>query len=556
MSDPKTKLPTGGEALCTALVENGADTLFAIPGIQLDWAVDALSQRPDISVFVPRHEQSVSYMADGYARVTGRPGVGMVVPGPGMLNATAGLSTAYACNSPVVFLVGQIHSQAIGKGYGNLHEIPDQSGVLRGLSKSHELVMDAGRIPGAVSRAFNSAMAGRRRPATVEVPFDMLMARSAPNAPAAEASGAPGTNIDPQAIEKAAKLLDGAEFPVIYIGGGAMDAGAEILALAERMGAAVIASDNGRGAIPDSAPLSFTSLAGRPLFSRADVVLVVGSRFMDIMTPEPSWPQDSKTYIYLNIDPTDMTSPRKAAVEIEADAAIGARALAEAVSPRTVLDTATATRIKRWAQDQIEATGTLWHYVKALRDALPDDGIFVNELTQVGYFARIAFECRQPRTIIGPGYQGTLGYSFPTALGAAVGGAGRRVFSITGDGGFGWSMQELATARRYNLPVTLVVFNDGHYGNVRSIQSSTFGRNYITELSNPDFAQLASAFGIDFTRATSPAELEAALSQSVQTDGPVLLEVPVGKLASPWPFLRLRPMGGGTDVNYDNLFVK
>lgn len=551
MSAPDARQPTGGEALCTALVENGADTLFAIPGIQLDWAVDALSARPEISVFVPRHEQSVSYMADGYARVTGRPGVGIVVPGPGMLNATAGLSTAYACNSPMVFLVGQIHSRAIGKGYGNLHEIPDQSGVLKGLSKSHELVMDAARIPGAIRRAFDSAMAGRRRPTTVELPYDMLMARTAPDA--FEPVPALPSSPDPRAVGQAAQLLDNAAFPVIYIGGGAIDAGVEILALARRMGAPIIASDNGRDATPSTDPLSFNALAGRPLFSRADVVLVIGSRFMDVMTPEPSWPQDGKTFIYLNIDPADMASPRKPSVEILADAAVGARALEAAVAPRTVLDAATGARIKRWAQDQIEATGTLWHYVSALRSALPDDGILVNELTQAGYLSRIAFECRQPRTLIGPGYQGTLGYGFPTALGAAVGGAGRRVFSITGDGGFGWSIQELATARRYNLPVTLVVFNDGHYGNVRSIQSSTFGRNYITELSNPDFLDLARAFGIDFARATTPAELEAVLAESVTTQGPFMVEVPVGKMASPWPLLRLQPMGGGAAASYDDL---
>lgn len=544
---------TGGEALVAALQANGTDSLFAIPGIQLDWAVDALAGAPEFKVYVPRHEQTVSYMADGYARVTGRPGVGMVVPGPGMLNATAGLSTAYACNSPVVMMVGQIHSGAIGKGYGNLHEIPDQSGVLRGLTKSQELVLDRDRVAGAIDDSFAAAMSGRRRPTAVEIPYDILMTR----ADAARANGgaaAPVDAPDSALIDKVAALIDEAGFPVIYIGGGAMDAGAEIEALAERLGAPIVASDNGRGAVPDSHPLSFNSLAGRPIFDRADLVLVIGSRFMDIMTPDPSWPQDGKTFVYINIDPADLGGARKGAVEIVADAGAAAAALTASVARREILSTEQAAGIKAWAKAKITATGVLWDYVDALRTALPDDGILVNELTQVGYLSRIAFECRAPRTLIGPGYQGTLGYGFPTALGAAVGGAGRRVVSITGDGGFGWGLQELATARRYNLPVTLVVFNDGHYGNVKSIQFNTFGRNYITELANPRFEDLARAFDLDFARAETPAQLGALVAESATSDGPLMIEAPVGPMASPWPLLRLKPMGGGADESYDHLF--
>lgn len=543
---------TGGEALVAALAAHGADTLFAVPGIQLDWAVDALGGRRDISVYVPRHEQSVSYMADGYARVSGRPGIGMVVPGPGILNATAGLSTAYACNAPLVFLVGQIHSQAIGKAYGNLHEIADQSGVLRGLTKFHELVMTRDRIAGAVAGAFSSAMAGRRRPAAVEIPYDLLSASGDLSVTIEEPS--PSAQPDATLVERAAELIGQADFPIIYIGGGAMDAGAEISALAEKLGAPVVSSDNGRGAIPDAHPLMFNALAGRPLFSKADLVLVIGSRFMDILTPETSWPQEGKTFIYLNVDPVDLGGPRKGVVNIQADAAAGAQALIAACARRQGIGAEQARRIKQWAQAQIEATGDLWQFVSALRDALPDDGVFVNELTQVGYLSRIAFETRQPRTLIGPGYQGTLGYGFPTALGAAVGAQGRRVFSISGDGGFGWSIQELATAKRYDLPVTLIVFNDGHYGNVKSIQTSTFGRNYITELANPQFEDLARAFGLPFARAADPSKLRGILGENRTSNGPLLVEVPVGEMASPWPLLRLRPMGGGLHVDCNDLF--
>jgi acetolactate synthase-1/2/3 large subunit len=181
-----------------------------------------------------------------------------------------------------------------------------------------------------------------------------------------------------------------------------------------------------------------------------------------------------------------------------------------------------------------------------MRAALPDDGIFVNELTQVGYLSRIAFPIYSPNTYIGPTYQGTLGYGFPTALGAAVGGEGRRVLSITGDGGFGWNLQELATARKYNLPVTLVVFNDGYFGNVRAIQKRVFGseKEFAVRLENPDFLTLAAAFRVPAVRADSPAALQAAVTDSLRENGPVLIEVPVGEMPSPWPLLRLQPMPG------------
>jgi acetolactate synthase-1/2/3 large subunit len=216
------------------------------------------------------------------------------------------------------------------------------------------------------------------------------------------------------------------------------------------------------------------------------------------------------------------------------------------VKKRTVLSHGDAQRVKAWASAQIDQVEPQASFIRALRNALPDDGIFVNELTQVGYLARIAYPVYAPHTYIGPGYQGTLGYGFPVALGAAVGGRGKRVVSITGDGGFGWNMQELATAKRYKLPVTLIVFNDGHYGNVRAIQARTFGAEVAVELTNPDFQLLASAFGVPYVRADSPDALFSALQTANTEPGPVFIEVKVGVVPSPWHLLRLQPMQGAT----------
>lgn len=543
---------TGGEALLDELRAQDVDTVFLIPGIQLDWAVDPLGQADDIRMIVPRHEQSVSYMADGFARVTGNPGVGMVVPGPGMLNAGAGLSTAYACNSPVVMIVGQIHSASIGNNFGNLHELRDQSAVLSGITKHNQLVSDRTGLPSAMTAAFSSAVSGRAGPVSVEIPFDVLIEKAAPQpATAVPDNGAAQQVPDPSTLAQIAALINDADFPVVYIGGGTRGASAQVRRFADETGLAVVNSDNARGVLPDSHPMSFTALEGRPLFEKADVVVVIGSRFMEAMSPQPSWTQAGKKWVYVNVDPTHFTAPRQPDIALEGDAGDVLDALSPLVDREPCLGGAQSRRVKAWARKKIADLGDIAAYSDALRAALPDDGIFVNELTQVGYLARVSFPVEDPATYIGPGYQGTLGYAYPTGLGAAAGAGGKRVYVISGDGGFGWSTQELATAMRYDLPVTLIVFNDGHFGNVRAIQKRVFGREAATELRNPDFAKLADAYGMPFFKADSPGDLEEALRQTNALNGPAFVEVPVGEMASPWPLLRLTPMPGTGDGGAD-----
>lgn len=544
-----TALPTtGGEALVDRLVAHGVRDLFMIPGIQLDWAVDALRRRSDeIALFVPRHEQSTAYMADGYYRASGAIGAAMVVPGPGVLNAGAALATAYASNSKVLFIAGQIHSSAIGRGCGLLHEIADQTGFIAGLTKWHARVPSADAIAGTVDQAFAALAGGRPRPVGVEIPHDYL------STTVAQATTTPATEpaapaVDARAIDAAAALLDGARLPVLYVGGGGLGDGAPaaIRALAEKLGAPVVMSDNGRGALDDRHPMAMNTLAGRALLQHADVVAVVGSRFIDGLVPAPAWPAGRIRWIHVNLDASDVGPPRTPEIAIVGDAAVVLPMLTDRVRARVALGNDDASRVKAWARAQIEQVAPQAAYVAAIRDAMADDDLFVNELTQIGYLARIALPVYGPRTYIGPGYQGTLGYGFPVALGAAVGGGGRRVVSITGDGGFGWNLQELATARRYRLPVTLVVFNDGHYGNVRAIQKREFGAEVAVELTNPDFGLLANAFGVPFEAVDTPDALRGAIAAARSAAGPVMIEVRVGEMPSPWHLLRLQPMKGAT----------
>lgn len=534
---------TGGQALAQQLVREGITDVFGIPGVQLDWAVDGLRQVGNrISYVVPRHEQTAAYMADGYARTTGKIGTCMVVPGPGLLNAMAGLATAYACNSRVLAIVGNIHSSGLGKGWGLLHEVPRQSEILGTVTKWQAQARSPKQIPGLIGEAVRQLHSGRPQPVGVEIAFDVLSATDDVELAQPDANEDGRVRPDARAIEQAAAMLSGAKLPVIYVGGGALaaHASAALAALAEKLQAPVVLSENGRGALSDRHPLALTALAGRAVFAHADVALIVGSRFADTQNGSPSWLGDNLKYIWLNIDPQAWTPPRHADVAIEADAALGLAALAAALPqarPSRDLDLAKA---RAWAEGLLQRNvPDLMGWIRALRAALPDDGIFVNELTQVGYQTRSGFPVYAPGTYITPGYQGTLGYGFPTALGAAYGNPGRAVVCITGDGGFGWGLSELATVGKYGLKPAVVVFNDGHFGNVRRTQVEEFGGVYGTDLHNPHFDRLAAAFDVGYARVDTPAELEKALKRSLGA-APILIEARVGDLPSPWPYIRLR----------------
>lgn len=544
---------TGGEALVQQLAQEGATQVFGIPGVQLDWAVDALRKAENqIRFIVPRHEQATSYMADGFARTTGKPGVCMVVPGPGVLNAAAGLSTAYACNSPVLCIAGHIHSNGIGRGYGALHEIKDQGAVLDQVTKWRGRANSPEEVPGLVRRAYAEMRSGRPAPVAVEVPYNVLAASADVELAATPAEEDGRLKPDEAQIKRLAAVLAAAAFPVIYVGGGVLSTagGAALVRLAEKLGAPVVMSENGRGAISDRHPLAFSTLSGRALLPHADVLLVAGSRFMETRGPFPAWDKQDTKYIYINTDSRAGIEPRMPGMVLTADAGLAMAELADELPStwpvhRRRLEPARAQQLRAWAQAQIDAIEPQASYVRALRSAIPEDGVFVNELTQVGYFARVAYPVYGPGTIIGPGYQGTLGYGFPTGLGAAAGNPGRVVVSITGDGGFGWTLQELATASKYKLNHITVVFADGHFGNVRGLQEEQFGQAYCSDLNNPDFVAMARAFGVSATQVRDAQGLEGALKEAIRAGGPHLIEAAVGRMPSPWGLLRLKAPGAG-----------
>jgi len=527
---------SGGEAIVDALVRNGVDTAFGIPGVQLDPLFAALHDAQNqIRVIHTRHEQGAGYMALGYAQATGRVGTAIVVPGPGLLNASAAISTGYALNAKMMCVVGQIPSALIGRGTGQLHELPDQLAIARGLTKFAARMDTPGDAPATIAEAFRQLHTGRPRPVHVEMAMDIMKAEGEVtplDAPESYERAAP----DPDLVAAAAKLLGEAKNPLIFAGGGAVDAGVALQALAETLQAPVVMSRGALGALDSRHPLALTPPHGPVLWKDADVVLGVGTRLVPMV---PAWgTDDGLKFIRLDIDAEEMSRSHTPDVAIQADASLGLAALCDAVPGynATRADrTDEILALKAELQREFDRLDPQVPILGAIRRALPEDGIFVEELTQPGYVARMAFPVYRPRTYINPGYQGTLGYASPTAMGAKVGMPDRKVLAISGDGGFLFNVQELATAAQHGIDIVLVVFNDGAFGNVKRFQQQMFdGKELAVELKNPDFMKLADAFGVQGFRVKTPAELERAIGEGFATPGPTLIEYPIGEVPDPW----------------------
>jgi acetolactate synthase-1/2/3 large subunit len=526
---------TGGQALVASLRQEGVNTVFGLPGVQLDYAFDALYEARDaIRLIHPRHEQATCYMADGYARSTGTVGCFIVVPGPGVLNAAGALSTAFAVNSPVLCITGQIQSDLIGIGRGVLHEIDDQLGMLRHVTKWNARAMTPNEVPVVVHEAFRQLRSGRPRPVEIEIPPDVLQLQASvdlgqPLAPERSAG-------DPALLERAAEVLGRAERPLILAGGGvqAAEGWDELRELAELLEAPVAMSTNGRGLLSDRHPLATLSLALPALLPGADAVLAVGTRLLGAGSAPPLPPSGSAPLIRIDADPAQLNRTAPATIGIAADARPALAELARRVRRHNRVRTSRRDEmegIKRTLTEQLNLGQPQSALGLAMRAALPDDAIVVDESCQVGYWSRSGMPVYRPRTYLTSGYQGTLGWGFPTALGAKVGNPDRAVISFNGDGGFMFNVQELATAVQHNIAVPIVVFDDGAFGNVLRTQRESFGGRVIaTELRNPSFVRLAEVFGMPGVRAETPEALTGTLREALTHDGPVMIEVPVGPM--------------------------
>ncbi|WP_295848736.1 thiamine pyrophosphate-dependent enzyme [Tardiphaga sp.] len=531
---------TGGEAIAQGLVAHGVDTVFGLPGAQIYGLFDAFHQA-DLRVIGARHEQACGYMAYGYARASGKPGVFSVVPGPGVLNAGAAMLTAFGGNEPVLCLTGQVPTAFLGQGRGHLHEMPDQLATLRSFVKWADRVEHPGDAPAKVSRAFQEMLSGRRGPVALEMPWDIFTQRADVNA-SQPFDRLPPSPPDSARIKAAAALIGASKNPMIFVGSGAFDASGEILELAELIDAPVVAFRSGRGIVSNAHELGLTMAAAYHLWPRTDLIIGIGTRMELPLWRWPYRPQGQQS-VRIDIDAVEMRR-FNADVAVVADAQAGTSELLASVRKVGVTKSTGRRQGLRdasaRAKHEIQSVQPQMAYLDILREILPDNAIVTDELSQVGFASWYGFPVYQPRTFLTSGYQGTLGSGFPTALGAKVAFPDRPVVAITGDGGFMFAVQELATAVQYGIGVVTLLFNNNAYGNVRRDQLQAFdGRVVAADLVNPDFVRLAESFGVGAARVTSPDNFRPALEQALANGGPylIVIEVPRDSETSPWAFI-------------------
>ncbi len=535
---------SGGEALVRSLAREGVEVVFGIPGIQTYGVSAALRDEPGIRMITTRHEQASTYMADGYARASGKPGVALVVPGTGVYNAASGLATAYSRSSQVLLIAGQIPRGAIGKNLGGVHEILDQADVVRPVTKWRGQVLTPRDVPDAVSEAFRQLRTGRPRPVYIELPPEAVVEKD--EVTLLDPTPVARTVPSPSQLQSAAQVIADARLPLIFAGGGVARSNAEqaLVDLVEATNIPVITSGGGKGAIPDSHPLCYGSCVTpegevqemNQLFGvmqSADVVIGIGSRF-SLGNPAG----EASTLININIDDTELTRVQANTIPLHGDAKATIQALiphlaaAKAGDRPSPADAVAAAR-RLIAYFDIREQEPQYPVLEALQRGAPDDAFIVWGVTQFGYYARTHYQVNHPKTFIDSGYSFNLGYSFPTALGVKVAQPDRPVLCVVGDGGFMFNSSELSTAIKYGINVVTVVFRNDSYGNVARDLDEFFGGTYESDLANPDFVAFAESFGAVGMRADDPLDLETLIPSALERQAPVIIDVPIGHIPLP-----------------------
>jgi thiamine pyrophosphate-dependent acetolactate synthase large subunit-like protein len=532
---------TGGEWVVEALVAEGVRHVFGLPGIHNLAIYDGLLRAPALTHVLTRHEQGAAFMADGYARASGRPGVVLVTTGPGATNTLTPLAESYAGSQPVLVLMSDVPHALIGRDLGALHEVPNQIACFRPVTRWAETILEARDIPGAVQGAFHLFRTGRPGPIALSLPTDLLTARveAAVRPPATDRR----PPCDVRLIAAATERLAQARRPLIVAGGGvvAAEAGAELQALATRLGAPVITTVMGRGSLAETDPLWLGVLpnkrATQAALEAADVILAVGCRFAHRSTHGLLLNlalRPDQALLHLDLDPTVIGRVYAPALGIVGDARDGLAGFllalgsgpAESEWDWTALASA---RAARWPRQTAEVDQLL----RVLRHALAPDAIVVCDQTGLNYWMEWHFPVYAPRTFLYPVGSATLGYAVPAAIGAKIAHPERQVVAVAGDGGFLFSVNELATAVKYRLPIVFVVLNDQRYGAIKWLQEAIFGRWGETDLANPDFPALARAFGAEGWRVAEMDALPGALARALDHAGPTLVEIPLA-VDPPW----------------------
>ena len=532
---------TGAEALIESLSRLGVEVVFGIPGVQIMELLDTFYRTRKVRWITTRHEQTAAYMAFGYARSTGKEGVAMAVPGPGVLNTCAAIGTAYAASTPVLLLAGQIDRPNLGKNQGILHEVTEQLEVFHPITKWNKRIMEVTDIAPSLQTAMQKLRTGRPRPVEVEIPFDLWAIKSEVNFNKIESETT--RPVDRTKIRKAAMMLAAAEYPMIWAGGGVITGNAteKLRQLAEQLNSPVVMTPEGKGAISENHPLASgnVNFNSNIIMSMADVIICLGSRFLPRQPLRPR--AAGLKVIQIDIDDEEVGRNWPVELGIVADVRSALEALIEELpeSKKSQWKTSEIRKLKADFMKKIEEAAPIQTKIlRDIRDELKEDAILVSGVTNLGYWSQLIYPAYRPRTFITSSYFVTLGYAFPTALGAKVGNPDKQVVALSGDGGFLFAVGDLSTAVQQGLNVVTIIFNDGIYGATYRIQQARYeNRIFGTELYNPDFVALTESFGGRGIKLSDHTELKGALHSALKEKGPVVIEVPVPNMVLPWEVL-------------------
>ena len=556
---------TGAQALIKGLEQENVEVMFGLPGGCILPAYDPLI-KSSIRHILVRHEQGAGHMAEGYAHVTGRPGVAMVTSGPAATNLVTPLCDAYMDSIPMVAITGQVPTSAIGT---DAFQECDTVGITRSITKHNELVMSADDLPMAIRQAFHIATTGRPGPVLIDVPKDVLQNMMTWHWPTDDEviDSLPGykptTKGHPRMIKEAAKLILESKQPILYVGGGVLKArAAEALReLAELMNIPVVTTLMARGAFPDNHPLCLgmpgmhgTATAVTAM-QRADLLIALGSRFDDRVTGKVSGFAPDAKIIHVDIDPAEQGKVRKPDVPIVGDCRLVIEemivALRDLMAGGTVQADISAwrSRVNGWkenfplAYEPSEPGAALkpQFCLEKLRDASPEGTILVSGVGQHQMWSSQFWQFNEPYTWVNSGGLGTMGFSVPAAIGAKVGRPDKTVWAIDGDGCFQMTSQELITAAVEQIPVKIGILNNSNLGMVRQWQEMFYDNRYSQvhfSESVPDYVKMSEAMGCVGIRVESPEEVESAIDKANSiNDRPVVVEFRVAPTEQVFPMV-------------------
>jgi acetolactate synthase-1/2/3 large subunit len=517
-----------GEAVIDLLArEYGLDTVFGIPGVHNIELYRGL-HRSGIRAVSPRHEQGAGFMADGWSVVTGRPGVCTLISGPGLTNALTPIAQAFHDSRPMLVLAATTPTNALGRRFGPLHDLDDQAAVARTVTAFSETVLHPDEVPELVSMAFDVFRSARPRPVHLAFPTDVLEMESEPFRVFPSSGRRPKPT--PAAVDAAVEVLRSSAAAMVVAGGGAIDAGAELVAVAELLDSPVVLTGNAKGVLPSSHPLCVGNALVVPAVQRAleaaDVVLVVGSELSDADLYNGGHAlQFQGRLVRLDIDAEQLDRRAEPEVRLVGDAAAGLRALATGLR-RVQRDGASRTATLRAAAAS-DVRADLAPWLDALDESIPADAVVALDSTQLAYAAHVRLRAERPRSWLAPYGLGTLGCALPMAIGAKIGAPERPVFALAGDGGWLFTVAEMATAADEQLDLVLVVWDNRGYAQIRQSFDDAEAPRMGVDVSSVDPEGIAAGFGWTTSRVTSPVGLCAAVSDAFSAGGPQFVHVVV-----------------------------